>query len=268
MQLSALLALPLALPSMPRAVALLLAELARPAPALRRITQIVRADPALTLGLLRAANAPDRGLAGRIGSVSEALAVLGMPDVRALAERAARTASLHAVPGVALRCFWDYSQQVARYARALAGAVRQDQGMAYTCGLIHALGELVMHQGMPEDMADIDAEVGVFDLRRARTEQRRLGFAHAQVVAGLARAGHCPAAMVDALAHQIEPFANDVYEPLAAVIHLATWRARAQLAGLDEAALADTFPGAVADILGLDMDLVLQQDPFDWFARR
>jgi hypothetical protein len=76
-----------------------------------------------------------------------------------------------------------------------------------------------------------------------------------------------PQSIVDALAHQYAPFDNDVFEPLAGVIHLATWRARAKEAKLSEQALADTFPGSVGEVLGLDIDLVLQQDPIDWSAQ-
>jgi len=39
---------------------------------------------------------------------------------------------------------------------------------------------------------------------------------------------------------------------------------RAHLAKLDEKQMADSFPGDVGVILGLDIDMVLQQDPFDW----
>ena len=43
-------------------------------------------------------------------------------------------------------------------------------------------------------------------------------------------------------------------------------RARAREANLSERAMAVTFPGEVGDVLGLDIDMVLQQDPFDWSA--
>jgi hypothetical protein len=69
---------------------------------------------------------------------------------------------------------------------------------------------------------------------------------------------------VDALKHQDEPFENDVYEPLAGVIHLATWRARAKEADLSDKAMAVSFPGSVGEVLELDIDMVLQQDPIDW----
>jgi hypothetical protein len=77
---------------------------------------------------------------------------------------------------------------------------------------------------------------------------------------------HFPEAMVDALEHQYAPFQNNVYEPLAGVIHLASWRARGREAKMNERALAVTFPAEVGEPLGLDIDMVLQQDPFDWAA--
>ena len=46
----------------------------------------------------------------------------------------------------------------------------------------------------------------------------------------------------------------------------AAWRARAKEAGLSEKGLAVTYPDAVGIALGLNIDMVLQQDPFDWAA--
>ena len=77
---------------------------------------------------------------------------------------------------------------------------------------------------------------------------------------------HFPQPMVDALEHQYAPFENNVYEPLAGVIHLAAWRARAKEADMNERAMAGSFPDSVGVALDLDVDAVLQQDPFDWAA--
>ena len=99
-----------------------------------------------------------------------------------------------------------------------------------------------------------------------RSERKALGYCYASVGAGYARMWHFPEPMVDALEHQYAPFENHVYEPLAGVIHLAAWRARGKEAGLSQRGLAVTFPGAVGVVLGLDIDMVLQQDPFDWGA--
>src|SRR3990167_1276140 len=89
MELSALLSSQIALPSIPKVVALLLSELDREEPDLRKITQLISTDPALTTRLLQTANASFFKLSGKINSVSEALAILGLSHIRAMAAEAA-----------------------------------------------------------------------------------------------------------------------------------------------------------------------------------
>lgn len=266
MKLTALLEQQFELPSIPRVVALLLVELDRSETDLRRINQLIARDPALTTRLLQLANGPFFKLCGKINSVSEALALLNLAQVRTMAQDAAKHASLKAVPGINLQQFWTYSLNVARVSRALAGVVRQNQQAAFTCGLIHAVGELAMHLGSTKSIARLDEDINPLDLRRAKAERRALGYCYATVGAGYARMWQFPQEMIDALEHQYAPFENNVYEPLAGVIHLAAWRARGKEAGLTERGLAVTFPGEVGVALGLDIDMVLQQDPFDWAA--
>ncbi len=266
MKLSALLERQFNLPSIPKVVALLLTELDRTSVDLRTVNQLISTDPALTTLLLQLANSSFFKLSGKISSVSEALALLDLAYVKTMAQTAASVASPKAVPGIKLQQFWDYSLNVAKVSRALAGLVRQNQQAAFTCGLIHAIGELAMHLAMPQETALLDKETPPLDMRRARIEQREFGYCYAEVGAGFARMWSFPQPMVDALEHQYAPFDNNVYEPLAGVIHLAAWRARAKEANMSERAMAVTFPDAVGVALDLDIDAVLQQDPFDWAA--
>lgn len=266
MELNALLASPIVLPSIPKVIALLLSELDRDVPDLKKITQLISTDPALTTRVLQTANAPAFRLSGKVSSAAEALAILELSHIRQMAAEAASGASMRGIPGVNLPQFWAYSLNVAKLARSLAGVTRQNQGAAFTCGLIHAIGELVMHAGMSGEMAALNRELGPLDLRRSKAEFFRLGYCYAHVGGAYARHWLFPQPIVDALEHQYAPFANNVYEPLAGVIHLAAWRARAKEANLSERALAVTFPGEVGEVLDLDIDMVLQQDPFDWSA--
>ncbi|WP_295960971.1 HDOD domain-containing protein [Rhodoferax sp.] len=267
MELKELLASEAALPSIPKAVALLLSELARPEPDLRKLGQLIGTDPALTTRLLTLANSAMFQLSRKVSSIPEALAILGIDHLRSLAQAAALGLSFRTVPGINLQQFWRYSLNVAKLARALAGTVRQNPATAFTAGLVHAVGELVMHMGLPAEMAALNLQLLPLDLRRARMETRRLGFCYADVGAGFARKWQFPDRIVDALQSQVAPFDDGVYEPLAGVVHLAAWRARAKEVELDENALAVSYPGEVGLALGLDIDMVLQQDPLDWSAK-
>lgn len=267
MELSVLLDASVVLPSIPKVIALLLSELRREPPDLRQITQLISTDPVLTTGVLQAANAPRYELTGKVHSATEALAVLDLADIRQMVTAAAASVSLRSAPGMHLPQFWNYSLNVAKLSRSLAGITRQNPGAAFTCGLIHAVGELLMHASMPTQMAELNRECGPLDLRRARVEMQHLGYNYAHVGGAYARRCLFPQPIIDALEHQYAPFSHEMYEPLAGVIHLATWRSRAMEARLDEHALAVTFPGAVGEVLDLDIDQVLQQDPIDWSAQ-
>lgn len=267
MQLTAVVASQFVLPSIPKVVALLLSELERDEPDLKRITQLISTDPALATRLLQLANSGFFKLSQRVNSVSESLAIVGLGHVRTIVTASAASTSPKAVPGVNLQQFWDYSLDVAKVSRSLAGVVRQNQQAAFTAGLIHFVGELAMRIALPAEMAEIDLETPVLDARRAKAERKAFGYSYAQVSAEFARKWLFPEPIVDALEHQDTPFKQDAYEPLAGVIHLAAWRARSKDAGLNQREMAVTFPGTVGEVLALDIDMVLQQDPIDWTSQ-
>lgn len=262
MDLSDLLATPLPLPSLPRAVALLSAELARPAPGLRRLAQLFAADPALTAQLLREANAPRYQLAGRIGGIAEALVVVAPEPLQALVAAARSSGGARAVPGIDLAAYWRYSRETARVARTLAAMVRYSPSHAYAAGLVHGLGQWIIQLRAPQQAAAL--RCAPLAPERAVEEQLAWGLAYPQVTAALARQWQWPSALVQALAQMQQPLQGAGSEPLAGLLHLAAWRVRARMAEQDERALAVSFPAEVGLVLGLDMDMVLQQEPIDW----
>ena len=267
MSLKELLACGGALPSIPKIIALLLNELDQAEPDLRKISQLINTDPVLTTRLLRLANSAQFQFASKISSVSEALALMGLDQVRSLAAAAAVAGAFTVVPGIDMNQFWRYSLNVAKLSRTLAGMIRQNQPAAFTTGLIHATGELVMHLGLPKELAALDRQVSPLGLKRAAAERKLLGYCYADVGASFGRNWQFPQPIVDALEHQCVPFENDVYEPMAGILHLAAWRARAKEANYGEQELIDGFPDVVAQALGIDIDMALEQDPIDWTSK-
>lgn len=264
MQLEALLNYPRALPTMPRSVSDLLVEMNREDPNPKRVSELIARDPALTTRVLRLSNSAFFRVSRKIGSVDEAVSLLGLTHVRSLVMAAALGASFKNIPGIDLKQFWRYSLRVADISRALSDLLRQNGGNAFTAGLIHCIGELVMHIAMPDDMVPLDMGTSPFDLRRAAAEHSAFGFSYAEVSAGMVEKWQFPPEMVSALRHQVAPFEGDAYDPLGGVLHIASWRARAEEAQLDNSGLAATFPDMVGLTLGLDLDSVLGKDPVEW----
>lgn len=264
MELEALLNYPRALPAMPRAVTELLGEMNKEDPSPKRVGLLIGHDPALTTRVLRLSNSAFFRVSRKIGNADEAVAMLGMTHVRSLVMAAALGASFKNVPGIDLKQFWRYSLRVAEISKSLAGVLHQNQGNAFTAGLIHGIGILVMHIAMPDAIAPLDMATSPFDLNRGAVEKSRFGYTYADVGAGMVEKWQFPSEMVSALANQLEPFEGEAYDPLGGVLHLASWRARAEEIQLDEQGMVATFPDMVGLTLGLDLDSVLGKDPSEW----
>ena len=121
-----------------------------------------------------------------------------------------------------------------------------------------------MHIAMPDKMGPLDMQVPPLDLHRAAAERAHFGYSYAEVGAGMIEKWQFPPEMVSALRNQVEPFEGDAYDQLGGVLHLASWRARAEELQLDESGLASTFPDMVGLTLGLDLGTVLGKDPAEW----
>lgn len=267
MELQALLDHPRALPSIPEAVADLMTELDKDDPDLRRIGALLASDPALTTRALRLANSSFFNLQRQVASVQEAASVLGLNHVRTMVMGAALGGAFRKVQGVNLEQFWRYSLNVAKIARTLAGLVKQDGGLAFTAGLVHALGDLVMHMGMPDEMRRLDFSVPPLALDRSQAERSALGYTYSDVSAAFAAKWNFPDAIVRSLQYLDAPFEGEHYEMLAGVLHIAVWRARAEEVKLDANGLAATFPDMVGLVMGLDLDSLLEKDPDEWTSK-
>ena len=263
MELQQLIQSPGALPSIPRVVALLLSELDQPEPDLRQIGLQLKEDPVLTARLLVLANSARFGLSRGVTTVAEALPLLGLNELRTLIQAAAVASAFRQVGGVNMEQFWRYSLNTAKLARKLAMDTPY-AATAFTAGLLHAAGELVLHRALPAQMAELDAAVPVYDLQRAAAERQLLGYSYAQVGAAFARAWRLPQLLADVVEHHVDPAAPDCREPLAGVVHLAAWRARAQERHLGLEALVASFPDTIALNLRLDGQQVLDEQVIDW----
>ena len=269
MELQRLLETPGALPSIPRVIALVLNELEQEAPDLMRVSTLLNDEPVMTARLLQVANSARYQMSQRIGSVTQALAVLGLSEVREMLMLAAVTSAFRRVGDVDMRQFWRYSINTARLTRQLArnraSLLRNATASPHTAGLVHALGELVMQNNLPQQMALLNQHYNIFAPDRAQAEQRLLGYSYAQVGAGFARAWNLPQELVRVVEQHDAPFTRgNSHEPLAAMLHMAAWRCRAREMAYDENALAGSYPDVAALALRLQLDEVLAHDPVEW----
>ena len=260
MHLDKLLKQPNALPTAPKVVRKLIETFEQEEVDMLQAAAYIESDPVLTAKLLKMANSAFFGLNRSVTNARDAMQVMGLIKVRALVIGAALGDSFHCLGSVNLNQFWRYSLNSANLSRYIALPIKVDENTAFTSGLVHGIGELMMHMAMPEAMIDLDRSIPMLDLKRARAEKGLFGYSYAEVGAALAREWSFPKKMINAIEHQTAPFENDVYEPVAGVVHIASWRARAEEMSIGSQGLINTYPDPIGLVLGIDPDTVIGEE--------
>jgi len=261
MRLDALFKQPQALPTVPKIVHELIESFNQEDISIDEIARKLAADPVLSARMLRLANSAYYHVSRSIGTVDDAMAMLGFVTARTLVISSGLTSGFKNVPNFDLSRFWKYSLNTAAVARWLSKHAHANGDLAFTVGLMHAIGELVMHAGMPEEMLPIDKLAGPTDPRRLSIEHASFGYDFATVGAELARQWKFPPAFGNAIAHFGSPLEHSPFDPMAGVIHLAAWRARAEDNQLTPDEIAATVPATVCAKLNLSTDVLLKELP-------
>jgi len=240
-----------ALPTIPKVVQELINSFNDENVSVDEIARKLAADQVLSAKILRLANSSYYHVSRSVGTVDDAVLMLGFMTVRTLVVSSGLVGGFKAMPGMDLKKFWRYSLHTAVIAKWLAKKLKLNSDFAFTVGMMHAIGQLVMHSAMPEKMLEIDKISDAFDARRFDVEHQTFGYDFSAVGAELAQRWKFPAEFSVVIRAFPEPLIHDEFDPMAAVVHLAAWRARAVEHSMEHDALVATFPEEVASKLGI-----------------
>lgn len=247
------------LPSLPAVVMELLNSIDQDDVDISVLAKKVSYDQALTAKTLRLANSSLYGLQVKVTTIQQAITYLGFQTTRNLITAAAVTgcfAEGHC-PGFDHKAFWRHSIATAACAKVLARQMRFNQDYAFTAGLLHDIGRLVLVSCFPNQYSETLAYRDAHDCYLLDAERTVLGVDH--VDAGLALAEHWNFSdtMRLAIGGHHDPEAPGAGF-LAAIIHVAD----AIVHALDLAQLPDDLVPPVSTVawtaLGLDEQIYLQ----------
>lgn len=195
-----------AMPSLPEVVNYLTKALSDEEIDVEHLSHHINADPAIVARLLSAANSVASGLSVPILSARQAFMVLGVDRIVRiiLASALVYRYDMHN-PGFDARLLWRHSLGVAICAQFLGVQTGINPELAFTGGLLHDIGQLLMFVSSPtsylqslglrrrNDGSLIDAERSVF------------GYDHTEAGQTLAVAWALPTQLVEAIAAHHEP---------------------------------------------------------------
>lgn len=211
-------------------------------------------DQGLTAKVLKVANSSFYGLSRQIGSMHEAVVVLGFNTVRSLVMSAGLVKIFPNVQGGTLfdrHEYWKRSFKVGVYAKALAKHSRQDQEMAYTAGVFHDLGLLALDVCLPEQFGSVLEYAASNNLNMLVAEQSMLGFDHAMIGAEVAKRWNFPAQIEHAVRYCHFP-EHEPIEAVTAIVHVAVALVGGFTAGVSGERVLSEVPQQIQEKLGLD----------------
>ncbi len=188
------------LPSHPTVALRVLWLVDDPSSDVSRLAKTVELDPLLAARLIHISNSAYYSLRTPVTNVPRAIAALGFATVRSLAASAACGLSDDdtAVDGE----FWTHAAAVANAAQLVAGRFNVASSDAFALGLMHDLGEALLHRAAPAAWSQLGSRP---------TPERELelfGITHAEAGARVLEAWRFPPAFCDAIAnhhHSLSP---------------------------------------------------------------
>ena len=215
----------LGLPSVPSLLVNFLHATADEGACTSALAQLVMQEPGLAARVLTVANSAAFRRGSELGSIQQALQVLGTRTLRNLGACLALQSVMGQLPGTRpddLAGFWRHSLVVAELARAIADEVGHgDAEEAYLAGLLHDIGQLLLLGGLGPRYGQMLSRALLED-ELVALERAELATDHGAAGAWLVGQWKLPSFMADAILFHHHPAAEVTFaDPLTRILWVA-----------------------------------------------
>ncbi|HZK43939.1 MAG TPA: HDOD domain-containing protein [Syntrophomonadaceae bacterium] len=244
------------LPALPHVVTKVIELTEDPNSTAEDINKVLSVDQAMTARVLRLANSAFYGFPRRIGTITEAIVMLGFRTIKSIVMAATVSEILtQEMKGYALENgeLWKHSQGVAMTARHIARKVKFAQlDLAYTAGLLHDIGKVILNNAMIESYNEVVNLVMEENITFLEAEVKVLGFSHADVGSRVAEKWNLPSDLVEAIAYHHKPDEAVVNQRLTAIVHLADFICVTMGIGIGVDGMLYSISQDALDLFGLE----------------
>jgi HD-like signal output (HDOD) protein len=187
------------------------------------IASIISKDSALTARLLKIVNSSYFGFSSKVETITHAITIVGMVQLRDLALATAIINSFKGIPKdtVNMHSFWQHSIATGLAGRVIGVYIKDaNPERFYVLGLLHDLGRLLAYLALPEDMSRVLIKYSHGGLLY-QAEKEVLGWDHAEAGGRLLKEWNLPDALVEGVSCHHNPSKASRFPLEAAVTHVA-----------------------------------------------
>ncbi len=211
-------------PSMPGAAVKLLALVDDPDICVSQIETILRRDPGLTANILKLANSAYFGIPSRVGSIRQAVLILGLKRLIQMVIASCVSAIMdRTVPGYDLPPgeLWRHSIAVSVAAEGLVKELEIGSNEEiFTAALLHDVGKLVLGDFVEGDFKKIEAALNQ-DVSLEDAEEMVLGTNHADIGAQILTQWSLPSDIVNAVRWHHSPGSTTETATMLDIVYVA-----------------------------------------------
>jgi HD-like signal output (HDOD) protein len=232
------------LPSLPAVYNQVLAELAKPEGSVQFVGRLISKEPALTAKILQWVNAAGTGLQRHVDDPVEAVLHLGAERTKSLILAASVFLQFDKTvcAGFSHEKLWQHSMAVGGFARTLMNFQSQDartSEQAFTAGLLHDTGKLLLAANLAEDYSRIIEQAARRQVPERVVEREVFGTTHAEVGACFLGTWGLPLQLLEAIAWHHRPMdSGDHQFTLLSAVHVAEAIDNERRAGPADASLS------------------------------
>lgn len=218
------------LPTLPDAATRVIELSSDPDVSPKALAEAVERDPIIATRLLKLVNSPYFGIRGTVGSIQQALVFLGVSNLRNLVLSTCAVDLFNqdgCIGSFSRGELWRHSLATAMAARELAKVTRAcDPEIAFTAGLIHDVGKIVLDRHFHDDFAVVIEFMDSSGFAMVEAERAVIEADHAEIGLYLAMHWALPEVLQAAIGGHHAPDAESKHAKLAALIGYADHVAR------------------------------------------
>lgn len=195
------------LPVLPQSYSRLLEDLHMPDVSVKAVAGVIEHDVGMAVKTLQWVNSAIFGVRHHVTSVTHAVSLLGLDVIRSLVLTMGVFSELSRstlAAGFSLDEFMNHSMAVGVYAKRAAESTRCDEHVvhdAFTAGMLHDIGRLVLAAGCPQEYAEVIAQTAYGAVPIEDVEEHYFGATHAEVGGYLLGLWGFPDPIVEAAAY-------------------------------------------------------------------
>jgi HD-like signal output (HDOD) protein len=190
---------------------------------IQQVTEIIQADPPLTVKILKIVNSSFYGLLNNISSLDHALVILGFKEVRNIVLGFSIQKSFaQNDTSFDRKRFWKHSivcSQVAKFLGKHFNTV--DDGTFFLSGLTHDIGKLVIDQYFHEEFNSIIDYISNNRATFSKAEKEILGVTHYQIAAKLLKQWYLPNKVIMQIFYHHAPWHDNNFTAGSIIVYLS-----------------------------------------------